>query len=295
MINNSVQISKEFVIGGDLRVNRIGYGAMRLTGKPGNFGPYPNWEAGEKLLRHMVNMGVNFIDTAEAYGPGFNEEIISSALYPYASDVAIATKGGINKPASNQILADASPENLRRGCEASLKRLRVEQIDLYQLHRPDPKIPFYKSVEMLATLKKEGKIRHIGLCNVNMAQIKEALMIVPISSIQNRYNIVERSSENILDFCTENAIAFIPYGSLGAHPLKQGAPLASGNDVITEIANKYRVKSIQVVLAWLLHRAHNIILIPGTTQIEHMEENIAASNIQLTSSEFEALNLMQTA
>ncbi len=283
-----------FQIGDELRVNRLGYGAMRLTGQPGNFGPYSDWEGGQKLLRRAVELGINFIDTAEAYGPGFNEELIASALHPYPQGVVIATKGGINKPAPDDIRVDGRPENLRRGCEASLQRLKLDQIDLYQLHRPDPKVPFTESVGMLATLKSEGKIRHVGLSNVTIEQIEEARRIVPIASVQNRFGISERNNEDVLDYCTKHGIAFIPYGSLGAHPLKQGAPLANAQGILALIANRHGVKPNQIALAWLLHRAPNIILIPGTTTIAHLEENIAAASIKLTTDEIEALKVMQT-
>ena len=289
-MNTTKTFSQTFKIANDLTVNRIGYGAMRLTGKPGNFGPYPDWEAGEKLLRRAVELGVNFIDTAEAYGPGYNEEIIASALHPYKSGVVIATKGGINKPAPDNIKADGSPEFLRRGVEGSLKRLKLEQIDLYQLHRPDSKVPFAESIGALAELKQEGKIRHIGISNVSLEQLKEARNIVEIASVQNRFSITNRQYEDILDYCSDNGIAFLPYGSLDAHPLKQGAPLANAEGIIADIAGKHGVKPNQIALSWLLHRAANIILIPGTTTIAHVEENIKAGEIQLTDDDMEALN-----
>jgi len=284
--------AETFLIGEELPVNRLGYGAMRLTGQPGNFGPYPEWEAGEKLLRRAITLGVNFIDTAEAYGPGFNEELIASALHPYPQNLVIATKGGINKPAPDNIQADGRPENLRRGCEASLQRLKVEQIDLYHLHRPDPKVPFTESVGMLATLRQEGKIRHVGLSNVTIEQIDAARRIVPIASVENRLSIAERSGEDVLDYCTKHSIAFIPYGSLGAHPLKRGAPLAEAEGTLADIAKQHGVKPNQIALAWMLRRAPNTILIPGTTTTAHLEENIAAASIQLTVDQIEALNQM---
>ncbi|WP_250126474.1 aldo/keto reductase [Chroococcidiopsis sp. CCMEE 29] len=284
--------AETFLIGEELPVNRLGYGAMRLTGQPGNFGPYPEWEAGEKLLRRAIELGVNFIDTAEAYGPGFNEELIASALHPYPQNLVIATKGGINKPAPDNIQADGRPENLRRGCEASLQRLKVEQIDLYHLHRPDPKVPFTESVGMLATLRQEGKIRHVGLSNVTIEQIDAARRIVPIASVENRLSIAERSGEDVLDYCTKHSIAFIPYGSLGAHPLKHGAPLAEAEGTLADIAKQHGVKPNQIALAWMLRRAPNTILIPGTTTTAHLEENIAAASIQLTVDQIEALNQM---
>ncbi len=290
MTNNTISIEHTFKIGGDLTVNRLGYGAMRLSGQPGNFGAYPDWEGGEQLLRRAVELGVNFIDTAEAYGAGFNEQIIASALHPYNDDLVIATKGGINKSAPDSIKADASPEFLRSGVEGSLQRLKLEQIDLYQLHRPDPKVPFAESIGALKELRDEGKIRHLGLSNVTIEQIEEARQIVPIVSVQNKYSISDRSFENVLDYCTKNDIAFIPHGSLGAHPLKQGAPLANAEGVIADIANNKDVKPNQIALAWLLHRAPNIILIPGTTTIAHLEENMAASPITFTSEEIAMLD-----
>lgn len=292
-MNNTTAISQTYTIGEDLTVNRLGYGAMRLSGQPGNFGPYPDWEGGKKLLRWAINLGVNLIDTAEAYGAGFNEKLIADALYPYPENLVIATKGGINKPAPDQILADASPTFLRSGVEGSLQRLKLEQIDLYQLHRPDPKVPFAESIGALKKLKDEGKIRHLGLSNVTIEQIKQAQQIMPIVSVQNKYSIGDRSFEDVLDYCTQNNIAFIPHGSLGAHPLKQGAPLATAAGVIADIAEQKGVKPNQIALAWLLHRAPNIILIPGTTTISHLEENMAASSITLTNEEMRLLNEVQ--
>ncbi|MEL6162005.1 MAG: aldo/keto reductase [Cyanobacteria bacterium J06627_32] len=253
---------KTFAIGGDLIVNRLGYGAMRLTGQPSNFGPYADWEGGKALLRRTVELGVNFIDTAEAYGPGDNENIIADALHPYAKDLVIATKGGIFKPAPGNIQADASPDSLRRGVEGSLQRLKLERIDLYQLHRPDPKVPFAESVQTLATLQREGKIRHIGLSNVTLEQLKKAQEIAAIASVQNRFNQQEQSQDSLVDYTAEQGIAFIPYGPLGAHPLRQGAALPT-----------------QEALAWLLRRSPNIVVIPGTTSITHLEENMAVWNL----------------
>ncbi len=289
-MSNSTTFSKSSTIGGTLRVNRLGYGAMRLTGQPGNFGPYPDWEEGQKLLRRAVELGVNFIDTAEAYDPGFNEELIASALHPYSPGIVIATKGGIHKPTPNDIRADGKPESLRRSCEASLRRLKVEQIDLYQLHRPDPSVPFADSVGMLATLKQEGKIHHVGLSNITIAQIEAAQKIVAIASVQNRFSISDRTGEDVLDYCTQHNITFIPHGSLGAHPLKRGAPLANAEGVLAEIAQHHNVKPNQVALVWLLYRAPNIVLIPGTTTSDHLEENVASAAIRLTDGEMKRLN-----
>ncbi|MEM9534400.1 MAG: aldo/keto reductase [Cyanobacteria bacterium P01_E01_bin.45] len=276
----------QFNLGGDLAVNRLGYGAMRLTGQPGNFGPYADWEGGKRLLRRAVELGVNFIDTAEAYGPGENESIIADALSPYSQATVIATKGGISKPAPDRIQADGSPESLRRGVEGSLRRLQRDRIDLYQLHRPDPKVPFADSVRALAALQKEGQIRHIGLSNITLEQLQAALDIVPIASVQNRFSPVDRTHEALLNFTSAEDIAFIPYGSLGAHPLKRGAPLARAEGAIARIAQQHDATPTQLALAWMLHRAPNIILIPGTTTIDHLEDNIDAASIQLSKSEF---------
>ena len=288
MTNSSV--STTFNLGGDLSINRLGYGAMRLTGQPGNFGPYADWEGGKQLLRRATELGVNFIDTAEAYGPGTNEEIIADALYPYANGLVIATKGGIHKPAPDNIQADGSLESLRRGVEGSLQRLKQDTIDLYQLHRPDPKVPFTDSIQALATLRQEGKIRHFGISNVTLDQVQIARAIVPIVSIQNRFSLADRSNEAILDYATEHNIAFIPYGSLGAHPLRRGAPLAQAEGVLAQIAQAHNANPTQIALAWLLHRAPNILLIPGTTTIAHLEDNVQSAYISLSDTELAQLN-----
>lgn len=288
--SSSQPITRTFSIGGDLSVNRLGYGAMRLTGQPSNFGPYPDWEGGKALLQRAISLGVNFIDTAEAYGPGYNEAIIADALQPYPKDLAIATKGGIVKPAPGDISADASPENLRRGVEGSLRRLKLDRIDFYQLHRPDPNVPFADSIQALATLQQEGKIRHIGLSNVTLEQLKEAQAIVPIVSVQNRFSLTDRTHEALLDYSTAQDIAFIPHGSLGAHPLKRGTPLSTTEGTISELAQKYDVTTTQIALAWLLHRAANIVLIPGTTTIAHLEENMKAASLQLSDTELSQID-----
>lgn len=285
-------LSTTFELGGDLSVNRLGYGAMRLTGQPGNFGPYADWAGGKQLLRRAVELGVNFIDTAEAYGPGTNEEIIADALYPYAADLVIATKGGIHKPAPDNIQADGSPENLRRSVEGSLLRLKRDTIDLYHLHRPDPKVPFAESIQALAALQQEGKIRHIGVSNVTLEQVKAAQAIVPIASVQNCFSLTDRSHAEILDYTTAHNVAFIPYGSLGAHPLRQGAPLAQAEGVLAQIAQTHKANPTQIALAWLLHRAPNILLIPGTTTIAHLEDNIRVASIVLSDDEMAQLNAL---
>ena len=271
-----------FFLGGDLPVHRIGYGAMRLCGQPGNFGPFADWAAGEKLLRRAAELGVNLFDTAEAYGPGDNEEIIAAALHPYPAGLVIATKGGVTKTSPTTVFPDGRPENLRRACEASLRRLRMDRMDLYQLHRPDPKVPFADSVGALATLRAEGKIRHVGLSNVSVVQIEEARAIVPIVSVQNRCNLRERSADDVIDFCERNAIAFLPYGPLGAQPFERNAPLTSAESPLASIAARLGATPAQLALAWLLRRSPNIIVIPGTTVLAHFEENIAAAKITLS-------------
>ena len=278
-----------FFLGGDLPVHRIGYGAMRLCGQPGNFGPFANWAAGEKLLRRAVELGVNFFDTAEAYGPGNNEEIIAAALHPYREGLVIATKGGVTKTSPTTVFPDGRPENLRRACEASLRRLRMDRIDLYQLHRPDPKVPFADSVGTLATLRAEGKIRHVGLSNVTLAQIGEARAIVPIISVQNRCNLRERSADDVIDFCEQHRIAFLPYGPLGAQPFERNAPLTAPTGSLAAIATRLGATPAQVALAWLLHRSPNVVIIPGTTTVSHLEENIAAADVALTPADIAAL------
>jgi aryl-alcohol dehydrogenase-like predicted oxidoreductase len=287
-------IPQSFLLGGDLPVHRLGYGAMRLCGQPGNFGPFADWTAGEGLLRRAVELGVAFIDTAEAYGPGHNEDLIATALHPYPAGLVITTKGGVTKTSPTTVFPDGRPENLRRACEASLQRLRVPRIDLYQLHRPDPQVPFADSVGMLATLRGEGKIRHIGLSNVTLAQVEEARAIAPIVSVQNRYNLRERASDDLLDHCTRNSIAFLPYGPLGAQPFERHAPLTTDTGSLATLAASLHATPAQVALAWLLHRAPNIIVIPGTTTLPHLEENIAAAGIVLTPGDFSSLAMLKS-
>lgn len=274
-----------FLIGGDLPINRLGYGAMRLCAQPGNFGPYPDWEGGKKLLRRAVGLGVNFIDTAHPYGPGFNEELIADALSPYDGGIIITTKGGVEKTAPDRVFPDGKPESLRRFCELSLKRLRLSCIDLYQLHRPDPEVPFAESVGALAELRAEGKIRHVGLSNVTLSQLQEAQTIVPIASVQNRYNLLERGDDPVVDYSEQQGIAYLPWGPLAAKPFDPHAPLAAADSVLQSMAQRHGASSGQIALAWLLHRAPNLIPIPGTTSLKHLEENMAASQIALSAAE----------
>lgn len=259
--------STRFDLGGELSVNRLGYGAMRLTGQPGNFGPYADWEGGKALLRRAVELGIDFIDTAHAYGPGWNEDLIRDALQPYPA-VVIATKGGVGKRSPTEIFSDGSAQALRANVEESLRRLRLERIDLYQFHRPDPRVPLAQSVATLSSLRDEGKIRLIGLSNVDQNQLEEALGVTPIASVQNRYNRAERGDDTLIDFCAARGIAFIPYGPLGAHPMQRGAPLAAGSAGTG-------ATPAQSALRWLLDRSPNIIVIPGTITVAHLEENAA--------------------
>jgi aryl-alcohol dehydrogenase-like predicted oxidoreductase len=262
---------------------------MRLTGQPGNFGPYANWEEGKHLLRRALEIGVNFIDTARAYGVGWNERLIADALHPYPAGLFLATKGGVVKKSATERYLDGSPEGLRRDCEESLRNLRVDCIDLYQLHWVDPAVPFAESVRGLAGLRAEGKIRSIGLCNVALEQLHEARAIAPISSVQNRYSVAETGGDSIVAYCADHGIAFIPYGPLGADPMKPGAPLAGATGALAEIAHELHTTTAQVALCWLMHRSSNILPIPGTTSIAHLEENVGAVALVLTDEQLKRL------
>jgi pyridoxine 4-dehydrogenase len=283
-------MNTSFLLGGDLPIRRMGYGAMRLCAQPGNFGKYPDWAGGIALLRRAVELGVNFIDTAYPYGPGYNEELIGEALSPYAEGLVITTKGGVDKTAPDRFFPDGKPESLRRFCELSLGRLRLERIELYQLHRPDPGVPFQESVGALALLREEGKIRHVGLSNVTLAQIVEARRIVPIASVQNRYNLAERSEDPVVDFCYEQGIAYLPWGPLAAKPFEAQAPLTHGGGALQQVAARHGATPGQVALAWLLHRSPNLIPIPGTTSVVHLEENMAAWSLSLSAEDQESLS-----
>jgi pyridoxine 4-dehydrogenase len=281
-----------FTIGGDLTVARIGYGAMRLTGQPGNWGPFPDQEGGRRLLRRAVELGVNFIDTSISYGPGFSEEIVAAALHPYPAGLVIATKGGLLKTGPGQIQSDGSLRNLRQSCEASLRRLKLERIDLYQLHRPDPNLPLAESIEALAELAREGKIKHVGLSNVTLSQLEEARRIVPIASVQNRFALSFRENAEVLAYCARERIAFLPWGPLGARGFQYGAPLAQPTGPVGEIALGHHATPGQIALAWLLSHGPHVVVIPGTTSIAHLEENIGAGEIELTAGDIARLTAM---
>ncbi|MBX9649908.1 MAG: aldo/keto reductase [Xanthobacteraceae bacterium] len=252
--------TQSFALGGDISVNRLGYGAMRLTGQPGNYGPYADWEAGKALLRRAVKLGVNFIDTARAYGPGHNEALIAEALQPYAPDVVIATKGGVDKP-GGKIVVDGSPATIARQIDEALVRLKKDRIDLFQLHRVDPQVPIEDSVGAIEAERQAGKVRLIGLSNVTRDELDRALAVATIASVQNRFNSAERGDAELVEYTAGLGIAFIPYGPLGAHPMQRGALLPA-----------------QAALRWLLDYSPNIIVIPGTTSIQHLEDNIRVNH-----------------
>ena len=271
-------------------VRRLGYGAMRLTGQPGNFGRYEAWDDGKKVLQRALELGINFIDSARAYGPGWNERLIAEALHPYPEALFIATKGGVVKKTATERYLDGSPAGLRRDCEESLKNLRVDCIDLYQLHWVDPDVSLSESVLGLAQLQQEGKIRLIGLSNITVEQLEEVRPIARIASVQNRYSVGERQGEPMVAYCAREGIAFIPYGPLGADPMKHGAPLASAEGALADIAGKLGATATQVALSWLLHRAPNILPIPGTTSIAHLEENVGAAELDLGQDQLQRLD-----
>jgi pyridoxine 4-dehydrogenase len=267
-------------LGGELSVNRLGFGAMRLTGD-GIWGPPKDHQAALAVLRRAVELGVDFIDTADSYGPHVSEELIAEALHPYPASLVIATKGGWNRPGPNQWTHDATPAHLRKAVEGSLKRLRLERIDVYQLHTPDQGVRFEDSVGTLARLKEEGKIRLVALSNVTQEHIERARKIVPIVSVQNRYSFADREWDYVVDYCERNGIAFIPWFPLGAGRV--------AGDALNEIARKRNADPHQVALAWLLKRSPIMLPIPGTSSLEHLEENVAAASLRLTTAEYEAL------
>jgi pyridoxine 4-dehydrogenase len=268
---------------GDLTVGRLGFGAMRLCG-PGIWGEPEDPGSAEDVLRRVVEMGINLIDTADAYGPEVNERQISSALYPYPDDLVIATKGGLVRPGPGRWAKRGSPKHLREACEGSLRRLKLDRIDLYQFHRPDPKVAFEDSIWALAELRDEGKIKHIGLSNVGVRELVMALDIVPIVSVQNRYNLTDRSSEAVIETCEREGVAFIPW-----FPLATGKLASPGGD-LDEIAKGHDATPAQVALAWLLARSPVMLPIPGTSSVEHLEENVAATRLELSEDEVAMLS-----
>ena len=277
----SASLAGTVSLGGKDSVHRLGFGAMRLTGD-GVWGPPKDKNAALAVLRRAVELGVNFIDTADSYGPGVSEELIAEALSPYPKDLVIATKGGWNRPGPNQWTHDASPAHLRNAIEGSLKRLRVDRIGVYQLHAPDPVTHFEKSVETLAELQREGKIHLVGLSNVTQEHIERARKIVPIVSVQNRYSFADREWDYVVDYCERNGIAFIPWFPLGAGK--------AAGEVLNRVAKAEQKKPLQVALAWLLQRSPVMLPIPGTSSVEHLEENIGAASLYLTKAEYDELS-----
>ena len=277
----SANLAGSVSLGGELSVHRLGFGAMRLTGE-GIWGPPKNRTEAIAVLHRAVDLDVNFIDTADSYGPNVSEELIAEALFPYPKDLVIATKGGWNRPGPNQWTHDSTPAHLRKAVEGSLKRLRLERIELYQLHTPDPVVPFEDSVGTLAQLKSEGKIRLIGLSNVTQEHIERARRIVPIVSVQNRYSFADREWDYVVDYCERNGIAFIPWFPLGAGRV--------AGQILDPIARAHQATPHQIALAWLLKRSPIMLPIPGTSSVKHLEENIAAAALQLSEEEFQKLS-----
>jgi pyridoxine 4-dehydrogenase len=276
----SASLAGEVSLGGEISVARLGFGAMRLTGE-GIWGPPKDRKAAIAVLRRAVELDVKFIDTADSYGPHTSEELIAEALFPYPAGLVVATKGGWKRPGPGQWTHDATPSHLRNAVEGSLKRLRVERIEVYQLHIPDPVVSFEASMETLAQLRQEGKIRQIGLSNVTQEHIERARKIVPIVSVQNRYSFADREWDYVVNHCERNRIAFIPWFPLGAGRI--------AGEVLNRIAQAHHASPTQIALAWLLQRSPVMLPIPGTSSIEHVEQNVASASLRLDKREFEEL------
>jgi pyridoxine 4-dehydrogenase len=273
-----------FTIGGDLTVNRLGYGAMRVTG-PGIWGPPKDKAGAIATLRRTVELGVNFIDTADSYGPNVSEELIAEALYPYPAGLVVATKGGWERSGPGQWLHNASPKHLKEAVEGSLKRLRLDRIDVYQLHVPDPAVSYDASMETLASLREQGKIRHVALSNVAGEYIERGRKIVPIVSVQNRYSFADREWDFVLDYCEQNNIAFLPWAPLGQN--------RAAHEALEEVAKQLKATPLQVALAWLLKRSKVTIPIPGTSSVVHLEENVAAAALELPDAAYKELSAVE--
>jgi pyridoxine 4-dehydrogenase len=267
-------------VGGDLTVNRLGFGAMRITG-PGIWGEPPDRDEAKQVLRRAVDLGITFIDTADSYGPHVSETLIAEALHPYPEDLVIATKGGLERPGPGQWPPNGRPEHLIAACEGSLSRLKLDQIPLYQFHRPDTAVPLADSIGALVQLKEQGKIRHIGVSNVSEPELREAQRLTPIVSIQNRFNVGDRRSESLLDLCEQEQLVFLPWA-----PIQD----AAGNAALRDIAAKHNATTSQVVLAWLLARSPQLLPIPGTGSVAHLQENVAAAALQLEQREVDAIS-----
>ena len=268
---------------GDLVVSRLGFGAMRITGR-GVWGPPANRAEALRVLRRAIDLGVTCIDTADSYGPGVSEELIAEALAPYGNGLVIATKGGLTRSGPGEWRRDGRPAHLRAACAASLKRLQVDRIELYQLHSPDPRVPLEDSVGALLDLQREGKIRHIGVSNVDASELAAARRVATIVSVQNRYNLTDRSSEPVLTVCERDGIAFLPW-----YPLSAGSDAAGANRALAEVAAKHSATPAQVAIAWLLARSPVMLPIPGTSSVTHLEENLQAVRLQLSVADRAAL------
>lgn len=266
--------SGNFKIGTDRSIHRLGFGAMRITG-PGIWGEPQDRDEAIRVLRRAIELGINFIDTADSYGPEVSERIIAEALYPYPKDLVIATKAGFDRPGPDQWRENGRPEHLRAACDGSLQRLRLDRIELFQLHRIDPKVPAEDQLGTLKDLQAQGKIRHIGLSEVSVAQIEHARTIVPIVTVQNRYSLADRGSEDVLEYCERENIGFIPWFPLGS------GKLSSAGSVLARTASQLKVTTSQLALAWLLGRSPVILPIPGTSKVAHLEENVAAVSLKL--------------
>lgn len=279
MSNAPAQASGTIDLGGDLTVNRMGFGAMRITG-PGIWGDPPDRDVAKQVLRRAIELGVNLIDTADSYGPAVSEELIAEALHPYPDDLVIATKGGLERTGPNQWPVNGDPDHIKRVCDESLRRLRLDEIPLYQQHRPDPTVPYEDTIGALIELKEQGKIRHIGLSNVDEGQLRVAQAMTPVVSVQNRYNVTDRRSESMLDLCEQEQIAFLPYS-----PVQD----FEDNQVVHDTAARHGVTVMQVLLAWMLARSPVMLPIPGTGSVSHLEENVTAATIELEPSEVAAI------
>jgi pyridoxine 4-dehydrogenase len=278
----NAKASGTFVIGGDLTVNRLGYGAMRITGD-GIWGEPKNREDAKKVLRRAVELGVNFIDTADSYGPEVSEQLIGEALAPYSKGVVIATKAGLTRQGPNQWLPVGRPEYLVQEVEMSLRRLKLERLDLWQLHRIDPKVPVEESLGAIKRLQEQGKIRHIGLSEVKPHEIEQARKVVEIVSVQNQYNISDRQHEDVVEYCTKHKLAFIPWFPVAA------GKLAKPGGKLDTVAKTHGATISQISLAWLLHRSPVMLPIPGTSSVEHLEENVAAAGVKLSDAEWKEI------
>ena len=283
--SSNVATNPSWKLGGDLTVNRLGFGAMRITGE-GIWGWPPDRGNALKVLRRAVDLGVNLIDTADAYGPETSELLIAEALYPYPKGLVVATKGGLTRPGPGEWVPDGRPQHLKQAVDGSLKRLRMDQIDLYQLHRIDPKVPLEESLGAIKEMKDAGKIRHVGLSNVEPDEIERARKIVPIVSVQNRYNIEDCKSENVLAYCEKQSLGFLPWFPIG------GTRGLKPENALNLAAKAHGVSVFQVALAWLLERSPVMLPIPGTSSVAHLEENVAAAKLKLAPEEWKAINAL---